>query len=672
MAQIPIGNFGQSVAAPQRAPRVTSGEAGLVKTKAVGDLAATVGNIANSQIASDTRMGVEAANLDAQTTAARVRVGTHNDMADALDAMHRDVLDGKVPKDQAEQVWRERSQQLLDGRLQGVDQRYAGAMQVEFDGLQRSGANKVRDAVVLRDQHDTQANLLTLGEEYQRMAQRDRPTAMREYFAQLDAMGPRAGWQADKIAYVKQQFKEVTAYEQAFSLVKMSGNDLASVKAGRKLLNSDQFNDLDTQKRAALNAQLDGRETTLLQKQAIAEQRAANEAERRLREAQAAFTAAQARVDAGIPDSAEQTVITTQALSGTPFLDSYKAIQKQAKEIGGAGAMPVPVLQQQIDVLMARRAKEGASDALDKRITALQKVSDSQKAGYRADPWGEGLQRGVIQDVPRLDVSSFDALAVSLGARRQSVGVLSIAAGEPVGLLRPDEAKAVAGLFSKLSPTEKEGMVGTLYKQLGPQFAMATFKQIGKDDDLLTVAAGLHGMQTTSQRGVPQLIFQGQDLLKNKQVALPDQPARNAEFQDLIGQAIPNPAARAKAADAVDAIYAKLAAEAGIYKPEGGRVDSRLYKRAVSFVTGGVVDWQGSKVLSVRYGATEDQTRTALGGVTAEQVKEWGGVYGMTDQEAADYIRRAPLESQAVGKYRVAAGSGVLRRKDGGVFEMRF
>lgn len=684
MAQIPIGNFGQSVAAPQRGPRITGTDAGLITTKAVGDLANTVQGVATDQIAAQTRLDIEAKNLDAQTTAAKVRTTTNNDFADALDGMRRDVLDGKVPKDQAEEEWRTRSQALLEGRLNGVDPHYAGVMQAEFDGLQRAGANKVRDAVVQRDQHDTQANLMTLGEEYQRMAARDRPTAMAEYFAQIDAIAPRAGWQPDKIAQVKQQFREGTAYQQAFELVKMSGNDLASVKAGRELLNSDQFNDLDPQKRAALNAQLDGLETTLLQKQAIAEQRAANEAERRFREAQGAFTAAQARVDAGIPDSAEQTTITTHLLSGTPFLESYKAIQKQAREIGGAGAMPVPVLQQQIDALMAKRAKEGASDALDKRISALQKVSESQKAGYRADPWGEGLQRGVIQDVPKLDISSFESFAASLGSRRQSAGVLSVAAGEPVGLLRPDEAKSVAGLFSKLSAQEKTAMVGTIYKALDPQSAMATFKQIGKDDALLTVAAGLHGQQTarrsqflgipygqTENRSVPQLMFSGEELVKNKQIKLPDEPARNSVFQDYVGNAIPNPQARLMAAQATDAIYAKLAFEAGMF--DSPKVDARLYKRAASFVTGGLLEWNGgNKILPPAYGMPEGKAREVLMNITPEQVKAWGGVAGMTDEQAAEYIRTAPLESQTIGKYRVQAGGGILHNKTGGAFEMRF
>lgn len=345
--------------------------------------------------------------------------------------------------------------------------------------------------------------------------------------------------------------------------------------------------------------------------------------------------------------------------------------------------MPVPVLQQQIDALMARRAREGASDALDKRIAALQKVSDAQKAGYRSDPWGEGLQRGVIQDVPRLDISSFDALAASLMSRKQSADVLSVAAGEPVGLLRPDEAKAVAGLFSKLGAQEKAAMVGTMYKALDPQSAIATFKQIGKDDVLLTVAAGLYGQQTairskflgipygqTENRSVPQLIFSGEELVKNKQIKLPDDAARNAVFQEYMGDAIPNPQARQMAMQATDAIYAKLSFEAGKY--DDPKVNERLYKRAADFVTGKVMEWHGKKILPPAYGMPEDKARTVLASITPEQVKSWGGVEGLTDEQAAEFLKSAPLESQAVGKYRVKAGAGVLHRKGGGVFEMRF
>jgi len=673
--------FGQVLAQPEQAQQVRPN---VAASQATMQLAQTAGGIAIDSMAAETRQRLHDKKLAEDADAARRRVQMINDAADLQDTVNRGVLDGTIPKDKAGQEWAARFGDMMKGRLDGAAPDYAGMLQVEAENLQRRGLNGVNDAVYKRTQQDTHANLMGLREESQRMATRDRPRAISEYFAQIDSMGPAAGMNPAQIQAEKQAFKEQTAYTNAFAMVRGASRDLGAVKAARTALGSDQFSDLDPQHAAALHAQLDGYEVNIQQRAEIAAQRAERLRMAQLARAEATFKAAQARTDAGIPDSPDQTAATVQDLAGTPYLDSYKAIQQQAREIGGAGALPVPVLKQQIDALMAKRAQEGASEGLDNRIKALQKVSDAQQAGYRADAWGEGLQRGVITSVPPLDMRSFDTLASSLQARKQAAQVLGVAAGEPVSLLRPDEAKMVAGLFDKLTPAEKSGMVGTLYSQLGAANAMATFKQIGKDDALLTVAAGLHGQQTqrqssflgihygqTENRSVPQLIFQGADLVAKKQVKLPEDPARNAVFQEYIGNAIPNPQARQAAAEATDAIYAKLAFEAGHFDDD--KVDARLYKRAANFVTGGLLEWNGgNKILPPAYGMPEGRAREVLMNITPAQVKAWGGVAGMTDEQAAEYIRTAPLESQTIGKYRVQAGGGILHNKTGGAFEMRF
>ena len=261
MATIPVGNFGQVVASPTPAIQRSPGEFGAGSAKAMGDLASTVGSIATHQIAQQTRLDQEVADRDAQTNAARVRITKSNQIADAQDQLAQDVLTGKVAKDHADGEWQARSKEILQDATTGIDPRFAGSMQAEFDGLVQRGSMGVRKAVTKRNQDDVQANLLTLGEEYQRAAQRDRGKAQAEYFAQLDVMGPEAGWAPDFIAQKKQQFKEGTAYTEAFGMVRGASRDLGAVRAARDALGTDRFSDLDPQKSAALHAQLDGYET---------------------------------------------------------------------------------------------------------------------------------------------------------------------------------------------------------------------------------------------------------------------------------------------------------------------------------------------------------------------------------------------------------------------------
>ena len=232
MATIPMGNFGQSVAQPQRATRAV---ANTGAAEALGQVAQTVQGIALDQMAAQTRLDQEAREVEAQTNAGRVRVKTINDASDLSDEISRGILDGTISKDKATEEWSARFKELTNGRLDGMDPRYAGPLQVAFEDLQARGLNGVRDTLTKRGQQDTQANLLTLGEEYQRMAAKDRPRAVLEYTAQLEAMGPKAGWGPEQIALKKQQFREGTAYTQATALVG-SARDLNGVRKAREAL----------------------------------------------------------------------------------------------------------------------------------------------------------------------------------------------------------------------------------------------------------------------------------------------------------------------------------------------------------------------------------------------------------------------------------------------------
>jgi hypothetical protein len=662
MPTIPMGNFGQSVIQPGRAPRVSGVEAGQITGKAIADLGQGVAQMATNQIADETKQGIEAFNRDAQTTAARVRITTTNNLEDAADALALDIKTGKVDKAKALGEWQARHAAVLDGAFNGVDDRYKGVIQAEIDGFVQRKGSVIRQAVTVRDQEDTRANLMTLGDEYQRMAVKDRPKAMAEYFAQIDAMGPAAGMGPDDITKAKQGFREGTAYTQATALVG-AARDLASVQKARQALASDAFADVDPQKRATLEASLDGRKTTMLQRQAILEQRAAARAQVALSHAQAAFTASQARVDAGIPDSPEQVALTTQALAGTPFLDTYRQLQTRAREIGGFGAQPIAAQQGALDQVNAQIAQQGASDSLIKRRDALQKVLDASKRDYGEDALRAGLQRGVIDALPAIDISSADSLTRSIGQRLQAAQIVQTRAGRPVSPLTNDEALQVGQMLSALPVQQRSSALAALGQSIGPQAAAGLAAQIDKQDKALSLALQYGASKTTQGRYTSELILKGQQALKDK-TAKVDAMAESgwrAQIAQEIGDAYPNQRQAEDVKESAFLIAAGMASE--------GRVDPKNAVRLAA--QGSIVEHNGRKIplpAQVSQSDFEERLRTLTPANFSGQVKDGSVRVGGQAVPIADFVKTLPdaqLISLGSGRFTVLSGGRIATNSEG-------
>lgn len=669
MATIPMGNFGQSVAQPQRATRAV---ANTGAAEALGQVAQTVQGIALDQMAAQTRLDQEARDIEAQTNAGRVRVKTINDASDLSDEISRGILDGTISKDKATEEWSARFKELTNGRLDGMDPRYAGPLQVAFEDLQARGLNGVRDTLTKRGQQDTQANLLTLREEYQRMATKDRPRAVLEYTAQLEAMGPKAGWGPEQIALKKQQFREDTAYTQATALVG-SARDLNGVRKAREALASEAFADLDPQRKAQIEATLEGRETAYIQRAAAQEQARAARAQAALNRAQAAFTAAQARTDAGIPDSPEQVALTTQALAGTPFMETYRALQTQAREVGGFGAQSLPDMQKALDQINAQIAQNGASDALIKRRDSLQKTRDAAEAGYKDDALRAAVQRGVIDALPQIDVSSVDSATRTIGARLQAAQVVQTRTGSPVSPLTNDEAFRLGNMLQSLRPEDKAQSISVLSETIGPQAAQALAVQISKNDRplALAMAAGSArttgstdwlGSQSIAPRPVSTLILKGQQAMKDKGEKAQDAPTKVRQLiADQLGDVLSGKT-RDDVIEAASLIYMGMEAE-------GSGKDA---KRALNLAAGGSVVKHNGRSIVMPAEMSIDVFRDRLGKIKAESLASQapgGMVYqggkAMSAREFLSTIPSATLEQAGSGRYFVRSGAGLAVNANG-------
>lgn len=660
MATIPMGNFGQSVAQPQRANRAV---ANTGAADALGQVAQTVQGIALDQMATQTRLDQEAREVEAQTNAGRVRVKTINDASDLSDEISRGILDGTISKDKATEEWSARFKELTNGRLDGMDPRYAGPLQVAFEDLQARGLNGVRDTLTKRGQQDTQANLLTLGEEYQRMAAKDRPRAVLEYTAQLEAMGPKAGWGPEQIALKKQQFREGTAYTQAFSLVRGSSDSIDGVRKARQALASDAFADLDPQKRAQLDAQLDGYQTNIEQRQEIAAQRAARQQEAKMNHARAAFEASQARVFAGVPDSPDQIAITTQALAGTPFIETYKQLQQQARQIGGFAAQPVQVQRSALDQVNAQIARQGASEELIKRRDQLQRALDASENDIKEDPLRAGLKRGVITELPAIDTRSVEGFSRSVVARLQQARVVQAWSGQPVSPLTSEEAQQLGQTLAALPVQQRASALATIGTQLGPQASAGLAAQIDKQDKALSLALQYGSSKTTAGRYTSELILKGQAAINNKVVKVEAVAVSGwrGQISKLVDGAYANERQAADVREAAYLITAGMAAE-GDFDPA----------RAVRLAAGGDIIEHNGKNIPIPAGVTQRDLENRLSSLKPQDFASQtpGGVVRIGGQEATvDAFVKALPDAQLIsigkGRYAVQAGGRIVTNAEG-------
>jgi len=663
MATIPLGNFGQTVVQPGRQQRVFGEQAGAITGRAVADLAQTGQDIALKDMQEQTRAREEAYEREAKTKAAMRDVQGQNTLYERANTIADRVKRGELSPDQVDDEWATQASEAVSKSLEGVDSRYAGPLTAQFEAYKSRAKDRISAAVTSRRESETLANLNASEEELERLSQEDRPAAIVKLQTLLQGLGPDAGIPPDQLQKRMQSFKERTAYTQAFTLVRGSSESIAAIEKARKALDSDAFADLDPQKRAALDVQLEGYKTNIQQRQAIAEQRAAARQQVAMNRAQAAFTAAQARTDAGIPDSAEQVAITTQALAGTPFLDTYRALQERAREVGGFGAQPIAAQQAALDQVNAQIAQTGASDSLIKRRDNLQRVLESSKRDYGDDALRAGLQRGVIDALPPIDISSVDAATRTIGQRLQAAQMVQTKTGRPVSPLTNDEAEALGNTINALPVQQRATALATLGRNIGPQAAAGLAAQIDKKDKALALALQFGTAATTEGRTTAEIILRGQQALKDKTVK-PDTPAVDG-WKGQIAKEVEGAYRNQKQADDVkEAAYLILS---GLQSEGTGDV-----KQAVRLAVGGrIVERNGSKI-PLPAGVTEDDFDAKLRSLTpanfANQVKGSEVRVGGQPVPLDAFVQSLPdaqLINAGRGRYNVLHGGRVVTNAEG-------
>lgn len=664
MARIPMGDFGQVLPQNRSTPIASAAQldGGLSDSvQRLGNVAQGVGaqmidekqreaaRLANEARREQEKQAARAERVSQLTSHANIQTG----LADLHDELNAGLSGGTITKDEARKQWAERSTKVVGDQVAKLPQDIGALVSAEMMGLTGRLNNSLEDSIRKRDQHDADAGLMTYREQMQRFATTDMATAVGQWERVARESGAQAGWSPQRIAKEVQTFRETVSYTKAYETVSAARNDRKALDMAETAIG--ELPDLDPQKRATLLDRVAGYKLSLDQRAELAAQRAERRAEANMRKAEAAFNTFQSLADKGTvldPNYIDQVVAQT---AGTPYQAGVKAMAQQAVETGGIASQPIAAQQAALDEINAKIARDGRSPALDKRREQLEKVvagskGDLEKAGgLRA-----AVERGVIEQIAPLDISSIEGITKGLAARVDQADTVSKGwAGTTVSPLLPEEADALAGTLNNLAPAARSTFIATLAKAVPPKQMAALAKQIDSKDRPLALSMALGSSGTTAGRHTSELVIKGAQAIKDKGVkadntAVTGTRARAAEY---LGDALQGKA-REDVLDTAFYIYAGMEAEGG------GDIN-----RAVRLAVGGDIIERNGRKLPIPAGVNEDTFETAVS-TSARRAVGTGKVFvGGKAMEADAFMKALPgaeLQPVGAGRYVVRAGSGLV------------
>jgi len=658
--KIPQGSFGNVIAAPRQAVRQQADTAVAEATQRLGNIAA---GAAIDQVAINTREAEQRKDLEAKTAAARVRATTVNDLADLQDEVNRGILDGTIAKDKAEQEWADRSRAMLDGRTSSLSPEFSGMLGVEFENLQRKGANGVRDAVTKRNQQDTKANILSLGEQYERTAARDPQRAQAEYFAQIDALAPHAGLAPDDIQRMKAGFSEKVTYNTMRRLGQdaMQSGDPKAVEAARQRVNSPEGDALDPTRRTALDQTLFGWQQSMEAKQ----EREADKAERL---ATKRYNEANTALDKGIELSMSGAYLSPDFIAdlstkaaGTGLERQVNALLASQKQVAGFASMPPDQRAESLNAMRARRANPatGVTPEQNELILRAERIDDNLRKQVDENAWSAAQSVGVIQQAPQIAIGDANQAISVIGQRMQEIGTVEAWAGKKVSPLQPDEADQVTRLVRVLPADQAAGVLGQMGALVGDADRVAAVaKQLQDKDGVIGTAMAFASSKTTQGRYTAELVLRGEQAIKDKAVK-PD-GAVESGWRAQIAKQVRGAYSNQQAEDQIiNAAFLITAAK-------GGDVEN-----AINLATGGIIERNGGK-LPLPYGMKEPEFEKRLGAITLGDVQSQApGGFVMAGQarlpldKFVQSIPDAQLVHAGQGVYNVRAGGTLVTNEQG-------
>jgi hypothetical protein len=697
MARIPIGigegdQLGRSIADPQGAVRVDPAAFGAGVGAAAGDAV----NAFAREVGAERRQEAAQAQADQRQADAEMRAQQRQAAAEAkqaeaerrriaqltaraevtneLDTLHTQIAtgiaDGSVPRADGVTRWQAESETRINAALERFDPGMQDLVRAELLGARNRLGLGVQQAATRRAQSETGAQLLQLGEQYQRMALTDRGRAVSEFEGALATFGPAAGLNPEQIQTQRQGFRERVAFDVGSALVRGARNDLRALDQVGQRLGSDEFADLDPGRRGQLEAQLVSRREQILAANERAAAQAARANEARQAAAGRSFEALDRLTLSGaVPDAAFAAQVTA-ATRGTPFEQAARQVIETAAARANFAALPLP--QQRAALLAAQSDANagGTNPQAAARVDLLQRTVKQTEDAIAADPLRAGLDRGWIREVAPLNVTDLASLPAALGQRVEAARTVAGRAGRAVSPLLAEEAEGVRRLVETLAPRDRVTALAPIVRGMPPEQIRAMAGQVNEKSPALAGALLAMAADRTTNRGRPvaELIMTGDDLLRTKSVKIDpnaETGARTRIRQELRG-AFATQAAEDAAVESTFRVYATLLNE--------GRDDTRA---AVRLTTGGVFERNGAKAVR-RWGWTDDDMQQAISQqIPATLEARSGGALAVGGERVtADDLYRQRNRWQlggtaASGAYTVSLGGRIVTRADGSPFTVQ-
>jgi len=280
---------------------------------------------------------------------------------------------------------------------------------------------------------------------------------------------------------------------------------------------------------------------------------------------------------------------------------------------------------------------------------------------------GNGLDW--LNSTGNVDVQAFDFTDVSgsIARRRTEIGRVNafLARGETVptryeqNFFTESEIRNMKTYVDGATPQQKAELAFALAP--AAEFAPQIWEQLDKNNTRLFAVAGALGSPAVAEQ-----VFMGQSMIDAKTVDRPTETEFMPVFQDYVGDVYRLQGAPGENEQIVmEAVLAHYAAT----RTDRVEFKESEFLRSMEAVTGGIGEVNGFK-LELPRGVDQDRFETWIDRFSPEMIEYFApdGIAGMTNEEAADLVRRSRIQSIGNNRYAVvysATNQEAVFKRDG-------
>jgi hypothetical protein len=646
--KIPVGNFGNAIAAP--APAVNSSQ---------GTGLAQLGNVG---------MQIGAQMLEEQRALNRIKAGNELSAYQlAAKQVAIDMIplmdDGTIKSSDAAAYHKEKIAALPKPDLEYADENTQEAARGGIEIAKQSSALALQPIIRTTMKKEQKTEVVTALD----LILKDAGTPGADVAKSLERLNT---WEtngviafgADGWAAIKQTTRDKAYFNDVVQKTLQNRDNMGGLKALEQELKSKDgyyIDKLDTDKReqawSAVASRIDQLETR--------NRHFADKSEAR---AQQVINQIDRQIASGVPMTAQMWDEADKITRGTALHEDYRQRIKDEKQVQEVLRMP---LDKQVEFVQGKEAlllNEGGNLREKANIDRLKTSINTNVKTLQNMPLIFAQNR-TGQAVEPLDFNAMaDGKATALIQERiATIAALQKEYGPQVKMLPllPQEAAQLASSLEKYAPKQQAATFGILRGMIGNDAAYrSTMQQLAPDNPVMAEA----GVLASHSLPVAELVLRGQQILnpdkktdgKGKELKLPSEKDMNEYFANMENNAYSGKEkARHVAYQTAVSIYAAKSVDSGDYS---GQLDFKRWKESIKAATGGFEKYKGRSIV-MPYGMQWGDFKDALKIKTADLVSR-----GTLDQSFTDSkLRGLPLENVGDARYIFRAGDGVVTDKTG-------